>query len=312
MHYSLAPLAGYTDLPFRRICRAFGLNYASTALIDAGALAHGNPDSDFILHRGEDEPWLQVQLLGSLIQDLRLSVRLLRDGPWHFDALDFNMGCPVRKVLKRGAGAALPRTPEHALECLKMLRDEWPGPLTVKMRILDETCPDTTLAFAKQLQDIGIQGLAIHGRIAQRIYSGPVHAPIIRAVREHLSIPVTANGGVFSFQDALRLSQESNCTRIMVARGAIGNPWLFRELAAGKNLPPPPREEVLQVAEEHLAQMVTEYGEKPAMILGRKILCGYLHGRGFSHELKGQIVHITTWEDFQRLLALFRASPPLP
>ena len=304
----LAPMAGYTDLPFRRVCRRYGLYYGTTALIDAGALVHGNPDNDSILRRGEEEEFLQVQLLGSIPEDLKLSAQILRDGSWHFDVLDFNMGCPVHKVLKRHAGAALMREAEHAAECVRVLRDQWPGKFTVKMRILDEEDPTPTVELAKMLQQLGVDGLAIHGRLARMVYSGPVHGNIIRAVREALSIPVTANGGIFHLTDAEKLSEATGCTRVMVARGAIGNPWIFRELTTGQR-GEISHEERLEVMELHLAEMVREYGERAAMILGRKVICGYICGYGFPRELRARVVKVATWQDFQDLLHDLRLVP---
>ena len=305
---ALAPMAGYTDLPFRRVCRRYGLHYGTTALIDAGALVHGNPDNVAILHRGEEEEWLQVQLLGSLPSDIRTSTRILRDGPWHFDVLDFNMGCPVRKVAKRLAGAALMTQPVRALECLKEMRDNWPGVLTVKMRILKEDNPEPTIRLAQQLEAIGVQGLAIHGRLARMVYSGPVHTEIIRAVRENVQIPVTANGGIFTLEDARKLAEATGCERVMVARGCIGVPWIIRDIATGTVLPVS-REELLDVMTEHVDQMVQEYGEKGAMILSRKIISSYLSGRGFPHELRAQVVKVATWRDFVDLRSQLTTCP---
>ncbi len=301
-------MAGYTDLPLRRVCRLYGLYYGTTALIDAGALVHGNPDSESILRRGEEEEYLQVQLLGSIPKDVRQSAQILRDGPWHFDVLDFNMGCPVQKVQKRKAGAALMRETALARECVQALREEWPGRLTVKMRILDEEDPAPTLEVARMLESLGVQGLTIHGRLAKKVYSGPVHAKIIRAVREGVSIPVVANGGIFSTADAEWLARETGCDRVMVARGCLGNPWIFREILDGK-APEISREERLQVMEKHLSEMVKEYGEHGAMILGRKVICSYICGHGFPRELRANVVKISTWQDFQELLKKLRNSP---
>ena len=296
----LAPMAGFTDLPFRRVARRYGLYYGTTALIDAGALVHGNPDNTAILHRGEEEEWLQVQLLGSIPTAIRTSTRILRNGPWHFDALDFNMGCPVRKVTKRLAGAALMLQPVRALECLKEMRDNWPGVLTAKMRILKEDDPEPTIRLAQQLEAIGVQGIAIHGRLARMLYAGPVQAHIIRAVRENVHIPVTANGGIFTLKDAQMLSEATGCERVMVARGAIGVPWIFRDIATGTVLPVS-REELLETMTYHVEEMVHEYGEKGAMILSRKIISSYLSGRGFPHELRAQVVKVSSWQDFVEL-----------
>ncbi len=303
-------MAGYTDLPMRRICRRFGLHYGTTALVDAGALVHANPDCQSILHRGEEEEWLQAQLLGSIPTDVRTATKMLRDHPSHFDALDFNMGCPVRKVIRRVAGAALMLQPVRALECLAIMRDIWPGRLTVKMRILKEEDAAPTVELAKKLEAIGIDGIAIHGRLARMVYSGPVHGEIISAVRENLHIPVTANGGIFSVADAKMLAEQSGCDRLMIARGALCNPWLFKSLNESADYTPS-RTEVLDTMCDHIALMVEEYGEQSAMILGRKVISDYLHGRGFHHELRAQVVKLCTWQEFTDFVKILRAAPIL-
>jgi len=308
--YSLAPIAGYTDLPLRRQCRRYGLHFAHTALIDAGALVHGNRENDFILARGQDEPYLAVQLLGSRPDDLRKAAEMLdsRD----FEAVDFNMGCPVRKILKRGAGAALMQTPEQACECLKIVRDAIRHkPLTVKTRILDESDPEPTVRFCQMLEACGIDGLTIHGRLPEKFYSGPVAVGIIKVVRENLKIPVTANGGIFSKADADALALATGCDRLMVARGALGNPWIFRELLQGQPAPPS-HEEILEAVGSHVNEMVEFYGEQSGMILSRKLIQSYLCGRGYRHSLRAQATYLATVADFRAFLRDLAASPPVP
>lgn len=306
----LAPIAGYTDLPFRRMCRRFGAHFAHTALIDAGALVHGNPDNHLILRRGGDEPWLAVQLLGSIPADVRRAAEMLRDMP--FDAVDFNMGCPVRKIIRRCAGAALMQHPELAFTCLEILRGVIDHkPVTVKTRILDENDPEPTVAFCRELEKRGIDGLTLHGRLPSRMYAGPVATAVIRAVRESVRIPVTANGGVFSWHDAAELSRQTGCSRVMVARGAMGNPWIFRELQAGSDLPPPPHGEVCQIMRDHLLDMVELYGETGAMIIGRKIIHAYLVGRGYRRSLRTPAVSIRTLSQFDEFYRQVLAEGPV-
>ena len=308
--YSLAPIAGYTDLPFRRQCRRYGLHYAHTALIDAGALVHGNRENDFILARGQDEPFLAVQLLGSRPDDLRKAAEMLDERD--FDAVDFNMGCPVRKILKRGAGAALMQTPEQACECLKIVREAVRHkPLTVKTRILDETDPEPTVRFCQDLEACGIEGLTIHGRLPEKFYSGAVAVDVIKAVRESLKIPVTANGGIFSLADADALAMATGCERLMVARGALGNPWIFRELLQG--IPAAPSHgEILEAVESHVREMAEFYCEQSGMILSRKLIQSYLCGRGYRHSLRAKATYLSTLSDFQGFLRELRESPPVP
>ena len=298
--YVLAPLAGYTDLPFRRMCWKQGMAQAYTALIDAGALIYGNQENPHILARGEDEPWLGVQLMGSRLDLLEKATPML--DAMGYDCIDFNMGCPVRKVVQRNAGAALLKTSEHALECVRLLRGLIHKPFTVKLRVLDDRDPEPTVRFCKQLEECGVDALTIHGRLACRVYSGPVAMDVIKAIRESLHVPVTANGGIFGVHSAKALQNGTGCSRLMVARGAIGNPWIFRSLTEGVEYVPT-HSEICDAIRCHLAGMVDLYGERQAMVDGRKIVLAYMRGRGYHRQLKNPICKMSCWNDFEQILA---------
>ena len=303
--YVLAPLAGYTDLPFRRMCWKQGMDQAYTALIDAGALIFGNPENSHILARGDDEPWVGVQLMGSRLDLLEKAAPML--DAMDYDCVDFNMGCPVRKVVQRNAGAALLKTPEHALECVRLLRKLIHKPFSVKIRILDDHDPEPTVRFCEHLEACGVEAIAIHGRLACRVYSGPVAMDVIKAVREALHIPVTANGGIFGVRSAKALQEGTGCSRLMVARGAIGNPWIFKSLSDGVEYIPT-HAEICDAIRDHLAGMVDLYGEQQAMVDGRKIVLAYMRGRGYHRALKNPICKMTNWHDFERILASISAD----
>jgi tRNA-dihydrouridine synthase B len=306
VQWLLAPLAGYSDVAFRRACRRYGCRLAFTPLIDACALAYGNRHNREILARGPDEEWLGVQVLGSDPAMLGRAAALLYALP--FDVVDVNMGCPVRKVTGRGAGAALPFTPDLALRCVDAVRQQCPGrPVSVKMRILSEEDAAPTVAFARRLEDAGISGLTLHGRIWQRVYAGPVAAGTIRAVREALRIPVTANGGIFCREDGMQLAAATGCGSLMVARGAIGNPWIFRELADA-TAAPPSHAEVCEVLHDHIDGMVSLYGEAPALREGRKIILAYLCGRGYPRPLRASVSSVSTLAEFEALYQLICAT----
>jgi len=295
----LAPLAGYTDLPFRRGCRRYGCRRAFTPLIDACALVYGNRHNAEILARGDDEPWLGVQVLGSDPAMLRRAAGLLQALP--FDQVDINMGCPVRKVTQKGAGAALPFDPERALRCVEAVRHECHDrPVSVKMRILAEEDAGPTVAFALRLQEAGVCALTLHGRVWERIYAGPVRSGVIRAVREALRIPVTANGGIFCREDGERLAAATGCRDLMVARGAMGNPWIFRDLK-GDSVTAPSHGEVCAELRDHIEGMVALYGEGPALREGRKIILAYLCGRGYRRALRAAVSQVATLADFREL-----------
>ncbi len=309
--YYLAPLAGYTDLPYRRACRSQGAHFMFTALIDAGALVHGNPENEHILERGEEEDWLGVQLLGSIPSDVAHSAEMLNE--MNYDVIDFNMGCPMAKVLKRPAGAALLYPVNHALafQCVSIIRERVKGkPFTVKMRILDENDPEPTVTFCKRLVELGVEGITIHGRLASRIYSGPVATEVIRAVRESVSVPVTANGGIFSIEDANALAEATGCDRLMVARGSLGNPWIFRELNSGVPYRPG-HLELCEVLQRHIVGMIDMYGERTGLLLARKITVAYLRGRGYSKKFRVKAGFLSTREEFDTFMQELRVEGPV-
>lgn len=303
----LAPLAGYTDLPFRRACRAQGCHYAFTALVDAGALAYRNPHNETILRRGPEEPWLGTQLLGADPDLIERAARELNERP--FELVDFNLGCPVKKVTQRGAGAALGLQREQAMRCVSALVRTSVHPVTAKIRVLDDHDPAPTVALAHGLVECGIQALAIHGRTVDRIYAGPVACQVIAAVREAIAIPVIANGGIFARADAEALAAHTGCRQLMVARGAIGNPWLFRELADPAALPPT-HAEICATMREHVEGMIELYGEYNALRNARKIILAYLVGRGYPRELRNAVTAVSTHADFVALWQQVLAQGP--
>ncbi|MBN2451971.1 MAG: tRNA-dihydrouridine synthase family protein [Lentisphaeria bacterium] len=304
----LAPLAGYTDLPFRQACRRQGCRYAFTPLIDAGALAYDRPGNATILLRGDDESWLGTQLLGSDPGLLDRAARKL--APLGFDRVDINMGCPVRKVTRRGAGAALPLDSELALRCIAAVVKGCAGiPVSVKMRVLHPTDPAPTCAVARRFVEAGITGVTVHGRTWEQVYSGPVAAAVIRALRETLPVPVTANGGIFTRADGLALAAATGCRELMVARGAIGNPWVFRELAA-PDAAPPSHEDVCAELRRHVLGLVALYGERAAMRRGRRIILSYLCGRGYRHALRRAVGSVADLAAFEELFAVILGEGP--
>ncbi len=295
----LAPLSGYTDVPFRQACRRHGCHYAFTPLVDAASLVYRNPRNTTLLLRAKDEPWLGLQLLGGSAELLAKATSMVAD--YDFDLIDLNMGCPVLKVTKRGAGAGLSMDIERARRCVEAVLSNSRVPVTAKIRILSAKDPAPTIKLARALEECGIAALTIHGREWEKIYSGPVAFEVIRAVREALKIPVIANGGVFDWVSAQELRERTGCRYVMIARGAIGNPWIFRELCEEREVLPS-SEEVCEEMELHVRGMVELYGESVAMRNARKIILAYMKGRGFKRVWRAGVSAIWTMADFQRLL----------
>ena len=297
----LAPLSGFTDLPYRESARRGGAFYTFTEMVDAASLAYSSGGGEKLLccSDWERENFIATQLVGSDPELLARACEKLAG--YNFSLLDFNLGCPVPKVVKKNAGAALGRDIDRALHCFETIAANSSFTLTAKLRILDENDPAPTLELCRGLAALGAKALTIHGRTMKNFYTGPVSFDIIRAVKEALpEIPVIANGGVNSVETWREMREKSGCSRVMLAQGAMGNPWLFREIAGGE---PPTLEEWKDMVRSHVAGMIRIYGETSAMRQARKIVHDYLRGRGFPSSLRCEASMLTVEADLSELLA---------
>jgi tRNA-dihydrouridine synthase B len=216
------------------------------------------------------------------------------------------------KITKKGAGAALGKNVTAAVRCLETLVAASRFPVTAKIRILSVKDPASTVEYALALEKTGIGALTVHGRILSQVYSGPVAAGVIRAVREALQIPVVANGGVVDRATAQALREETGCGRIMVARGAIGNPWIFRELEEPAWTGPPTHDEVCDILREHVLGMIELYGDKMGVIRSRKIIHAYLAGRGYRRSRRREASALETPARFEAFMKEVRAEGVSP
>ena len=303
----LAPLAGYTDLPYRCSAIRHGCTHAFTEMIDAGSLAYGHKKTFSMLQRGKTEKWLGVQIVGSDHGTLQKAVEII--SRCDVDVLDFNLGCPARKVVKKGEGAALAKKTEDAIRALEVLVKYSKFPVTVKTRILDETDPEPTVCLVQRLVDAGAAAVTLHGRIMTKVYSGEVGFAVISEVRKRIDRQIVANGGVFRYSDCEILRKETGCDCVMIARGAMGNPWIFEEIRAGRAFVPPTPDELASEIELHLKDMAECYGEEVGMRISRKIIIDYLKGRGYSGELKNAVCKIKTIGDLETYLGEIRCGP---
>ncbi len=302
----MAPLSGYTDVAYRRSMRRHGCRFAFTEMVDAASLTYARKRSEGMLRRDASEEFLGVQLVGGDPEQLRVALDVLNE--YDFDVLDFNLGCPVPKVAKKGAGAALGRNVERALSLFSLFRERSRHVLSAKIRILSETDPAPTVALVRGLYALGARAVTIHGRVKEAFYSGPVHYEIIRAAAESVPVQIVGNGGIMNADSAGQMRRESGCGPIMVARGAMGNPWLFRELSDGTEFVPPTVAELLAEVEQHVREMTEEYGEAAAMRMARKMVHDYLRGRGFAGEFRSGASFLNTLADLHRFLAAAPAA----
>ncbi len=295
----LAPLSGYTDIPFRNSARRHGCKYSFTEMIDAGAVVYNIQKTGRFFERSENEEWLGTQLIGADIEFLAKATKILSS--LNFDILDFNLGCPVKKVLKKGEGAALGRNPDKAAAALATIVENSKVPVTAKIRILHDSDPEPSISLAKKLQDAGAKAITVHGRTLKNLYTGPVRYDIISEIRSALDIPVIANGGIKNLESYETAIGESGCSSVMIATGAMGNPWIFDEMKNGKGFSPPTLSELADEIEQHVAEIIAHYGSAHGFRVARKITLDYLSGRGFGGELKKKASAISSMGDLKEI-----------
>jgi tRNA-dihydrouridine synthase B len=303
----LAPLSGHTDMPYRNSARRMGCVYAFTEMIDAGSLVFGNEKTLRFLDRAPGEKWLGAQLVGSEPEILSKAVEILNKH--NFSVLDFNLGCPAPKVAKKGEGAALGKDFDRALKAFNTIKKASTIPVTAKIRILDENDPAPTIKLAKALENAGAEAVTVHGRIMKSFYSGPVFHEIISAVRAELKIQTVGNGGVMGHPDYCEMKEKTGCDAIMLARGAMGNPWIFRELSSFEEYVPPSASELAAEIAKHIHEMINYYGETLAMKVSRKVILDYMRGRGFPGELKKKVSFLSTKNELDKFIDEIRQGP---
>jgi tRNA-dihydrouridine synthase B len=313
--FFLAPLAGVSDRPFRAICRRMGASFAYTEMVSAHGLMYGQLQTQSYLDREPDEEPFAVQIFAAEPDVLaRGAVVAVQAGA---GMIDVNMACPVKKVCGTGAGAALGREPARVAEAVRAIRAAVAVPVTVKIRAgwddAEVNCVDVALAAEAG----GAAAVALHGRTRSQMYSGKARWDLVRAVKQAVSIPVLGSGDVWTAADALRMRAETGCDAVLVARGACGNPWIFRELRAAElGLPPPPpptRDEWVGTVLEHVRLQIehrrrqlpaedADAGERTAIRELRKHLLWYTRGRRGGVKFRRDADQLITAADVARVV----------
>lgn len=243
--FILAPLAGYSDLPFRLLCKRYGAGYCVSEMISCHGVTYGQEKtSNMLLSTAEERP-ASFQLFGAdpdIMADAAVIITALSP-----DMIDINMGCPVKKVTKRGAGAALMSTPELARQIIEKVISKTVIPVTVKIRSGPNSTLINAVSFAQMAEQAGVAAITVHGRTWAQGFTGLADRNIIKDVKQSVSIPVIGNGDILSHSDGLSMLSETKCDGVMVGRGALGNPWVF-----SKDGRPDNPEAILQGARQHL------------------------------------------------------------
>lgn len=300
----LAPMAGVTDLPYRVLCHEQGCGLACMEMVSAKAILYKNRNTKELLRVDERERPVSLQLFGSDPEILAQIAGELEEGP--YDIFDINMGCPVPKIVKNGEGSALMKNPKLVEEILTAMVRAVRKPVTVKIRKGFDDSTVNAVEIAKLAESCGVAAVAVHGRTREQYYSGKADWDIIRRVKEAVSIPVIGNGDVFSPEDAKRLVEETGCDGIMVARGAKGNPWIFKQIAnyleTGEKLPKPSKKELKQMILRHGQMMMEFKGELAGMREMRKHVAWYTAGYPNSAALRNEINSVASMGELEELI----------
>lgn len=251
--FILAPLAGYTDLPFRRLCHEYGAGLCFSEMISCHGLVYQQQKTKDMTRISTHEGPVALQLFGADPEVMGQATALLAKSPAAI--IDINMGCPVRKVIKKGAGAALMKTPKLAARIIRAVVDNTDKPVTVKFRTGWNHHMITAPDFALMAQDAGAAAVTIHARTWTDGFSGEVDYHVLTTVKQRLTIPVIGNGDVQSYDAGLRLMQETGCDGVMIGRAALGNPWIFQ----GQE-PMPTLRSRLQALQRHL-EIIADEGQ---------------------------------------------------
>lgn len=295
----LAPMAGVTDLPFRLLCRKMGAGLVCMEMVSAKAIYYNNKNTQGLLEIHPQEMPSSLQLFGSDPEILARMAEKIQDRP--FSILDFNMGCPVPKVVNNGEGSALMKDPGLAEKILSALVRAVKKPVTVKLRKgFDDGCCNAP-ELARIAEACGVAAVAVHGRTREQYYSGRADWDIIRQVKEAVKIPVIGNGDVNSPEAAKALLEQTGCDGVMIGRAAQGNPWIFRDtvdfLETGKLPQPPSAEEKKGMVLEHAALQLQYKGEYTAVREMRKHLAWYTAGMPHSARFRQMINSMETMEE---------------
>lgn len=300
----LAPMAGVTDLPFRLLCKEQGAGLLCMEMVSAKAILYKNKNTEELLNIDARENPVSLQLFGSDPDIMSEIARQIEERP--FDILDINMGCPVPKVVNNGDGSALMKNPKLAGEIIEKTARAIRKPVTVKIRKgFDETCINA-VEMAHIAQEAGAAAVAVHGRTREQYYSGKADWDIIRKVKEAVSIPVIGNGDILSAEDVIAMEEKTGCDGFMIARGAEGNPWIFRQILhyfqTGEQLKKPDFTEVTEMLLRHARMQIACKGEYTGMREIRKHAAWYTSGYRNSAKLRGRINEV---ENYEQLRALF-------
>jgi tRNA-dihydrouridine synthase B len=308
----VAPMAGVTDAPFRKIAREFGAGLACTEMISSEALVRRHPESFRLMDLRWDERPVSVQLMGGEPAVMAEAARMVAEAG--ADIVDINMGCPVPKVVKTSGGSSLLRDPDRASRVAEAVVKAVSIPVTVKIRTGWDFATRNYLEMATRLESVGIQGLAVHGRTRSQRYEPWADWQAIAEVKAAVSVPVAGSGDLRTAPDAVRRRRETGVDAVMLGRGILGNLWLVRQtvamLMSGESVPDLSWPEQISLVRRHCDLVIEYYGAERGCRLLRKFIAWGLHGFRGAARLRTMVQSVVTADDVDRVLDSARGIDP--
>lgn len=301
----LAPMAGITNEAFRSICKEMGAGLVVCEMISDKALSFHNAKTIKMTGVSQNEHPLSMQIFGADKETLVYAAKWIYENT-DADIIDINMGCPVNKVAKRaGAGSSLLRDPNKVYEITKAVVEATPLPVTVKIRIGWDENNINAVENAKMIEKAGACAIAVHGRTRAQMYSGHANLDVIKDVVEAVNIPVVGNGDIVDGPSALHMLEYTGCKAIMIGRGALGNPWIFKEINAyfaGKEFKRPSKEEIYNMIVDQYERLLKLKGERLALLEMRSHVGWYLNGMQGSAQIKNKANQALSFEEVKKIL----------
>ena len=307
----LAPMAGITSLAYRNFMKPFGVGLVVTEMVSDCGLIYGNDKTIEYLKTTKEERPVAIQLFGGDAENICKAIDIvLKENP-HVDIIDINLGCPVPKVTKTGAGSALLKDQKKLYEYMKKICDYSPLPVTAKIRLGWDEKSINFIENIEALEKAGVKAIGLHTRTAKQGYSGKANYEIIRGLQEKMSIPLIISGDIYTLEDTLQFLDISGATAVMVARGGVGHPRLIEQLnhyfETGEKLSDATIEENIEYLLRFTDMLIAEKGEYKAMMLLRGIATKFFDGYPNTKKIKNALAQtLTTRESLMRILSAYR------
>jgi len=301
----LSPMADMTDSSFCRVVKSIANPIIFREMISAEAVVRGNKKTLAMAKIDDSERPLIQQIFGSDPMVMANAAKIIED-QFHPDGIDLNMGCPAKKIVSNFNGSALMKNPELAAEIVKAVKSAVSVPVSVKMRA-GWSDPEACIEFARKMEEAGADLITVHGRTASQGYSGKARRDVVATVKKHAHIPVLYNGDIETAEDFVQALKETGCDGALIGRGALGNPWIFKQIEdmlAGHPPHQPTAPERFDILEKHLALHMAQYGEQSTPWF-RKHLIQYLKGLPSAKSWRISLMQAETPQDILKILATY-------